>query len=213
MFSTSMMASSTTSPSAITRPGEDHRVDRPATVVQHERRGDQRQRDGGAADHRGAPVEEKHHQDDDDQHAADAGATGSGCRSDISMNVAGRKMVGSTSTSSSPGAAPRARARRPRVTSSVLPPGCFSTISSRPGPSLMMASPIGGGKPSVTSATSPSAAAHVRWKPTGDLAQLRRVLRPAARCDDRQPLVGSIEEPAGADGRRVSRGGRSPRRA
>ncbi len=51
------------------------------------------------------------------------------------------------------------------VTSSELPCGCFSTIRSRPGrtsglpslffPTLMTASPIGGGKPILTSARSP----------------------------------------------------------
>ena len=74
--------------------------------------------------------------------------------SDISMKVAGRKMVESTSTPAVPASARRAPSSTSRVTCSVLPSGCFSTISSRPGPSLMTASPIGGGEPSTTSATS-----------------------------------------------------------
>ena len=72
------------------------------------------------------------------------------------MNVAGRKIVGSISTSVEPGPQRVERRLDAAGHASVLPPGCFSTISSRPGPSLMTASPIGGGKPSTTSATSPS---------------------------------------------------------
>ncbi len=74
---------------------------------------------------------------------------------DISMKVAGRKMVESTSTPARPGCSAASAASTSRVTCSVLPSGCFSTIRSRPGPSLITASPIGGGKPSTTSATSP----------------------------------------------------------
>ena len=65
--------------------------------------------------------------------------------SDISMNVAGRKIVESIWTPCSPGFIASRAASTLRVTSSVLPVGCFSTISSSPGTSLMMASPIGGG--------------------------------------------------------------------
>ena len=70
------------------------------------------------------------------------------------MKVAGRKMVESTSTPLRPGRRPSNAASTFRVTSRVLPQGCFSTISSRPGPSLITASPIGAGWPIRTSATS-----------------------------------------------------------
>ena len=71
------------------------------------------------------------------------------------MNVAGRKIVVSMATSGSPGFRAAIAASTSRVTWSVLPSGCFSTISIRPSPRLITASPIGGGKPSTTSATSP----------------------------------------------------------
>ena len=113
------------------------------------------------------------------------------------MNVAGRKMVGSTSTPVRPGlAASSSAASTPRVTSSVLPSGCFSTISSRPGPSLMTASPIGGGEP----------IGHV-----GHVAEPER--RAAAEGDDgagqvvrrRRPATGGGRPAAGSACRRSRR--------
>ncbi len=81
------------------------------------------------------------------------------------MNVAGRKIVGSTSTPLFFRSSVARAFSTFRVTSSELPCGCFSTIRSRPGrtsglpsaslPTLMTASPMGGGKPIWTSATSP----------------------------------------------------------
>ena len=80
------------------------------------------------------------------------------------MKVAGRKMVGSMSTPLFFRSSVARAFSTLRVTSSELPCGCFSTIKSRPGrtsglpstlPTLMTASPIGGGKPIWTSATSP----------------------------------------------------------
>ena len=76
-------------------------------------------------------------------------------RSDISMNVAGRKIAGSTEMPASAGFRSSSAASTSRVTCSVLAPSCFSTISSSPGPLLMTASPMGCGKPSTTVATSP----------------------------------------------------------
>ena len=76
--------------------------------------------------------------------------------SDISMKVAGRKMVESISRPFRPGRMAFRAASTCRVTSRVLAPGCFSTMSSRPGPSFITASPMGAGKPSTTCATSPS---------------------------------------------------------
>ena len=74
--------------------------------------------------------------------------------SDVSMNVAGRKMVESISSPGRPGAMTARASSTPRVTSRVLAQGSFSTMSIRPGPPLMTASPIMGGKVVTTSATS-----------------------------------------------------------
>ena len=65
-------------------------------------------------------------------------------------------MVGSMSTPLRPGFRASRAFSTSWVTWSVLPVGCFSTIRSRPSPSLITASPIGGGKPTLISATSPS---------------------------------------------------------
>ena len=122
--------------------------------------------------------------------------------SDISMNVAGRKMVESTSTPARPARSASSAASTSRVTSSVLPSGCFSTISSRPGPSLMTPSPIGGGKPSTTSATSPSrrsagvaGPAIDRRRDQGHRAEIARGPH-RRRVGDGQPLVGRVHEAA-----------------
>jgi hypothetical protein len=70
-----------------------------------------------------------------------------------SMNVAGRKIADRCRRlQARPSAASALSA--PRVTSSVLPQGCFSTISKSPSRSLTTALPIGAGEPSTTSATS-----------------------------------------------------------
>ena len=71
------------------------------------------------------------------------------------MNVAGRKIVLSITTPGSAGFISSSTFSTPVVTSSVFPQGCFSTMSKRPSPSLMTASPINGGVPTTTSATSP----------------------------------------------------------
>ena len=71
-----------------------------------------------------------------------------------SMKSAGRKMCESKTTSRIAGATAASTSSTRRVISSVLPQGCFSTISSRPGTSLMTASPMGGANVSVTFATS-----------------------------------------------------------
>ena len=145
MFSTSMIASSTTSPSAMTRPASTIVLSVAAAQCSTSTAATS---DSGMAVRLMSAVRQSNRnsdQDDDDQHAADEQRVASGCRSDRSMNVAGRKMVGSISTSVRPGRSASSAASTSRVTSSVLPPGCFSTISSRPGPSLMTASPMGGG--------------------------------------------------------------------
>ena len=63
---------------------------------------------------------------------------------DRSMNVAGRKIVVSYSTSRMAGARSDIAFSTLRVTSKVLAQGCFSTISKSPGRLLIIASPIGG---------------------------------------------------------------------
>ena len=72
-----------------------------------------------------------------------------------SMNVAGRKIVVSMSMSVRPGRSSSTAASTPFVTSTVLAQGNFSTMSIRPGPSLITASPISGWWSSTTFATSP----------------------------------------------------------
>ena len=61
---------------------------------------------------------------------------------EVSMKVAGRKMVVSTRMPGSPGCIAVSASSTPRVTSTVLPQGSFSTISMMPTPSSMMASPL-----------------------------------------------------------------------
>ena len=123
MFSMSMMASSTTTPDGDHEPGEDHGVDRAAAQVEHQRRGHQRQRDGHEADQRGAPLEEEGDQHQDHEQAADAAAPGSRLSIDVSMKVAGRKIVGVDLDAGQAGPQLVQRLLDPAVTSSVLAPG------------------------------------------------------------------------------------------
>ncbi len=73
----------------------------------------------------------------------------------ISMKVAGRKIVLSTTMPSRPGASWARVSSTPLVTSRVFAQGSFSTISMSPSPSLITASPLRGWKPRFTSAMSP----------------------------------------------------------
>ncbi len=111
-------------------------------------------------------------------------------------------MVGSMSTPFSPGFRASRAFSTCWVTSSVLPVGCFSTIRSRPSPSLITASPIGGGKPILTSATSPSRSGAPLRKATVVLARSSGSSM-AATVPDGDPLVGHVDEPAAGDGRGV----------
>ena len=61
-----------------------------------------------------------------------------------SMNVAGRKIAASTSIPGKAGSRTASASSTPRVTSRVFAQGNFSTISRRPSPSLMTASPMRG---------------------------------------------------------------------
>ena len=71
-----------------------------------------------------------------------------------SIKVAGRKIVVSMSMPGRPGLSASRASSTPRVTSSVLPQGYFSTINSNPGLPLMIASPMAGGAPICTFPTS-----------------------------------------------------------
>ena len=114
-----------------------------------------------------------------------------------------------SSTSGRPGFSASIAASTSRVTCSVLPSGCFSTISSRPSPSLITASPIGGGKPSTTSATSPMRSAlgraggaprrHCSRAAAGRTMICRRSCGGGDGGDvrDRQPLLRRFEVAAG----------------
>ena len=169
-FSTSMMASSTTSPRAMTRPARTMVLRVPP---RHCRTSTAARRESGMA--RRLMTAVRHSK----RKAARMSATrrqpqSMACRRlsrDISMKVAGRKIVESTSMPPRAGRrASRASSTR-RVTSRVLPQGCFSTMRRRPGPSLMTASPIGAGCPSTTRATSPMRSAAPPRKATGTVAR------------------------------------------
>lgn len=71
------------------------------------------------------------------------------------MNVAGRKIAESISMPCNPGSSSASAASTSRVSSRVLPHGNFSTMSIRPGPSLMTASPMSGWWSMSTLATWP----------------------------------------------------------
>src|SRR6478672_6411548 len=114
----------------------------------------------------------------------------------ISMNVAGRKIVLSTSTPGRPGSSCCSTSSTPSVTSSVLAHGSFSTMSINPSPSLITASPFSGWWLVSMSATSlrVTALAH------HDLAEL-------LRGEDREvvthadPLVGGLDRATRPDQR------------
>ena len=144
MFSTSMMASSTRSPRAITKPARTMTLMVAPRAVQDQRRGHQRERDGDSADKRGAPLEQEERMTMTTRSAPKSRAPVR-LSIDVWMKVAGRKIVVSISMPSRPGfELLECRPRRPRVTSSVLPQGNFSMMSIRPGPPLMTASPQSG---------------------------------------------------------------------
>jgi len=73
-----------------------------------------------------------------------------------SMNVAGRKIVGSSVIPGRAGRRSAIVASSPAVTSAVFAHGNFCTTSSSPGRSSTTPSPINGGVSITTSATSPS---------------------------------------------------------
>ena len=74
---------------------------------------------------------------------------------DCSMNVAGRKIVVSIAMSGRPGFISAIACSIPRVTSMVFAPRYFCTTSKRPSPSLTTASPISGPGSTTTLPRSP----------------------------------------------------------
>ena len=155
MFSTSMIASSTTTPSAITKPASTI-VLTVAPVANSTSTA--ASRDSGIATTQISAVRHSN------RNATSTSTTRMQPSSsawdrlsmEVSMKLAGRKILVSISTPGSPGFIASRAASTPRVTSSVLPQGNFSTISIRPGPSLMTASPTIPCGPYSTFATSPS---------------------------------------------------------
>ncbi len=133
--------------------------------------------------------------------------------SDISMKVAGRKIVESTSTPLRAGFRAARAASTSRVTWRVLPSGCFSTMRSSPGPPLMTPSPIGGWNPSTTSATSArrrtvgsaERGSRTNTRADGHQAEVCRRLD-RRRVRDGHPLVGTFDEPAGGHRHRIAGG-------
>ncbi len=143
MFSMSMMASSTTTPTAITSPARtivlmvasrtSSTVSAPSsdngiatalmTALRHSKRNSSRITMTRRAPRNSALVR---------------------LSMAISMNVAGRKIVLSTSTPGRPGSSCCSTSSTPSVTSSVLAHGSFSTMSISPSPSLITASPFSG---------------------------------------------------------------------
>ena len=112
-FSMSMMASSTMSPRAITKPGEDHRVDRGARADAARAR--RRSSDSGIATTLITAVRHsyrKAHEHQDHQDRADQDRRRSRLSIESSMKVAGRKIVGvDRRCRGGPASAPRAPPR------------------------------------------------------------------------------------------------------
>ena len=191
MFSTSMMASSTTSPSAITRPAitivlrvNPNAVSTTTAVTS----------DSGTAVRLMRAVRQSNRKAIRMTTTNPHPISSAWVRLAIarSTNVAGRKMVGSTSTPVSPGSSSLSAASTLRVTSRVFASGCFSTIRSSPGtPSggtppafglaTMIASPMGGGEPNCTFATSPNRTGALPWNAT-TVRPRSSGFRTTARC-------------------------------
>ncbi len=154
MFSTSIIASSTTSPSAITSPAITIVLSVKPNAVSSTTA---ETRDNGIAIKLMSAVRQSKRK------ITRISTTRAQPMSNASLrllmarttNVAGRKILLSTLIPVRPGFSSSSAASTRRVTSSVFPWGCFSTMSNNPGPASMIASPIGGGEPNCTSATSP----------------------------------------------------------
>ena len=153
MFSMSMMASSTTTPTAITNPARTmvlmvvprtYRTRAPAIS------------DRGMATTLMSAARHSYRKAPSTTITSTQPMSSAAVRlwSAISMKVAGRKIWASIWTPCRPGFNAASASSTPRVTSSVLAQGSFSTIIIRPGPPLMTASPIIGHVSHFTSATS-----------------------------------------------------------
>ena len=196
MFSTSMIASSTTTPMATTSPASTITLI-VAPAVEHQDRGDQRQRDRDQADERGAPLEQEGDDDQDHQQRRRAAARcqvvdrlldeGRGPedrRVDLDPGQAGPHLVIAAST--------------PSVTSRVLAPRILLDDQQQAGPSLTTASPRAAGGPRPTS---PRSARRSVLPSRSSDRHLRRA-RPAPdrlHVPDVEPLAAGLDEAAGAD--------------
>ncbi len=155
MFSTSMMASSTTTPTAITKPASTIVLIVPP--VQYSTRAAAIS-DNGIAVTLTSAVRHWNRKTLSTRTTRKQPSSSARLRlpRDSSMNEAGRNRVVSTAIPVRPGCSSLSASSTPRVTSSVLPHGSFSTISISPGPPLMTASPISCWWSSTTVATSAS---------------------------------------------------------
>ena len=123
--------------------------------------------------------------------------------SDCSMNVAGRKIVVSTVIPGNPGCISRIASSTPRVTSTVFAPRYFCTTSSSPGPSSTTPSPISG-PGSITTRPKSAYSDHFAVAfDDGYLADLLRVDN-GLHVADVEPLTAFLDEAAGADDRAVA---------
>ena len=132
MFSTSMIASSTTTPRAMTSPARIIVLMTVAALVEHEHGRHQRQRDRDQADQRGAPLEEE---GDQDQTTSRTPRSSALVRLSMRQLDEGRRPEdrGVDLHAGKTGRISSIASSTPRVTSSVLAHGNFSTISIRPG--------------------------------------------------------------------------------
>ena len=143
MFSTSMIASSTTSPNAMTKPANTIVLTVPPrqynTIM-------------AAISESGIAIALIIAHRQSYRNASSTNITRMQPRSiewlrfasERSIKVAGRKMVVSNCTSPIAGFSSAMALSTPRVTASVFAHGCFSTINSNPGWLLIIALPIGG---------------------------------------------------------------------
>ncbi len=155
MFSTSMMASSTTTPTATTRPASTITF---TVAPARSSTSSAATRDSGMAIRLMNAV--RHSNRNATMIKATSRMPSRIARVrlsiDCSMKVAGRKIVVSTSMPRSPGAISAMASSTPLVTSTVFAPRNFWTTSNSPGPSFTTASPISGPGSTLTTPMSES---------------------------------------------------------
>ena len=115
------------------------------------------------------------------------------------MKSAWRKIEASNVMPGSPGSSSFSAWSTPLVTWTVLAPAAFSMTSSRPGLSFTTASPTSGWWPSLTVATWLSGTVWPSPPLDRDLAPGRRASSIGSTWRMPKPLVGGVDEPAGAD--------------